>query len=185
MHDCTSLVYLWLVTMFWTLLLRMSIWERKSIEEIFILKPCSWGRNHFIHPWQAVKFLNAARPGSNMPVIKTGGWVSGYKTMLLWLDLDCGLNSSWGSEQELPQVAPCFITHTAPPAFVLCSALNIHLVNRPTSLVMINVYSLYSFKAVLFIQIITQVFNKCIWHKCLFISSTLKLKICSIIGFNF
>ena len=36
---------------FWTLLVRMSIWVRKSIEEIFILKPCSWGRNHFIHPW--------------------------------------------------------------------------------------------------------------------------------------
>ena len=36
--------------MFWTLLVRTSIWVRKSIEEIFILKPCSWGRNHFIHP---------------------------------------------------------------------------------------------------------------------------------------
>ena len=35
---------------FWTLLVRMSIWVRKSIEEIFIIKPCSWGRNHFIHP---------------------------------------------------------------------------------------------------------------------------------------
>ena len=38
MSDCTSLVYLWLVTMFWTLLARMSIWVRKWSEEIFILK---------------------------------------------------------------------------------------------------------------------------------------------------
>ena len=37
MHDCTSLVYLWLVTTNWTLLERTSIWVRKSIEEIFIL----------------------------------------------------------------------------------------------------------------------------------------------------
>ena len=38
MHDCTSLVYLWLVTMFWTLLLRTSIWLRKSIKTLLLRK---------------------------------------------------------------------------------------------------------------------------------------------------
>ena len=37
MHDCTSLVYLWLVTMFWTCLVGTSIWVRKK----------NWGNCHF------------------------------------------------------------------------------------------------------------------------------------------
>ena len=55
-----QLVYLRLVTMFWTLLVRTSIWVRKSVEEIFILKPCSWGRIHFIHPCSHVYYAKVA-----------------------------------------------------------------------------------------------------------------------------
>ena len=95
MHEyCTwsSLVYLWLVTMFWTPLVRTSIWVRKSFEEIFILKPCSWGRNHFIHPclpyqftWKCINWL---------AIILTKIWLSveHAKQTNLWLPLD---DPSW------------------------------------------------------------------------------------------
>ena len=48
LYICT---YYNLLPCFKYYVVRTLVSVRKSFEEIFILKSCSWGRNHFIHPW--------------------------------------------------------------------------------------------------------------------------------------